>query len=329
MSYLIGVDGGGSKTTALIAGLDGAIIGRGISGSSNYRAAGIESACQALDEALRAAFAAANLALQQDRLQQDRLQEDQLQRNQLQPDQVQMACFGLAGVDRPGDQAPLQAWAERQWPGMPVEFVSDARLVMAAGTPQGWGIEVICGTGSIVYGRSPEGQTRRAGGWGYLLGDEGSGYDIGLTALRCVARADDGRGPQTTLTGRILARWSLAAARDLVGYVYGPQVSKTEIAALAVLVERAALEGDSVAQQILRQAGRELATGAQVVVERLQLPEPTPCALAGGVLVQGELVSQELLTAASELGLQLFPVQKVTEPAQGAIRLAAERLRQA
>jgi len=308
MSYLVGVDGGGSKTTALIAGLDGAILGRGSGASSNYRAVGIENACAALDEALRAAFAVANLDAEQAR--------------------VQMACFGLAGVYRPGDQDPIRAWAERQWRGMPVFFVSDARLGLAAGTPEGWGIEVICGTGSIVYGRSPQGQTARAGGWGYLLGDEGSGYDIGLTALRCVTRAADGRGQPTMLTGLILSHWSLGSAEDLIAYVYRPQVSKTDIASLAALVENGAQQGDAVAQDILRQAGRELATAAQVVNNRLQIPNPVPCALVGGVMVQGELLSRELLAAAGGLGLQLFPIQRVTEPALGAIRLAAERLRQ-
>jgi N-acetylglucosamine kinase-like BadF-type ATPase len=169
----------------------------------------------------------------------------------------------------------------------------------------------------------------RAGGWGYLLGDEGSGYDIGLTALRCVARASDGRGPQTMLTELILAHWSLRSANDLIGYVYRPQVSETGIAALAVLVESAARQGDPVAQNILQQAGRELAMAVQVVSRRLQLPEPTPCALAGGMMVRGELISQEFLAAAGVLNLQLFPVQRVSEPAIGAIRLAAERASQA
>jgi N-acetylmuramic acid 6-phosphate etherase len=309
LAYLIGVDGGGSKTTALLARLDEVIIGRGSSGSSNYRAVGLESACASLDQALRAAFASAGLDPD--------------------PGQVQIAYIGLAGVDRPGDHVPLQAWAERQWPGMPVEFVSDVRLVLAAGTPKGWGIAVICGTGSIVYGRSPHGQTARAGGWGYLLGDEGSGYHIGLTALRCVARAADGRSPPTLLTGLILDNWSLSSVQELVDYVYRPQLSKTEVAALAALVERAARQEDPIAQGILRQAGEELATAASVVADRLQLSGPLPTALAGGVMLHSELVARAFLTAAAELDRHLSPVQHVTEPALGAIRLAGERARRA
>lgn len=304
MRYWIGVDGGGSKTIALVAGADGAILGRGESGSSNYRAVGIESACTALDRALAEAFA--NAGLPPD------------------PQSIQMACFGLAGVYRPKDEAPLQDWAGRKWPGMPSRFTSDARLVLAAGTPQDWGIGVICGTGSIVYGRSAQGQTERAGGWGYLLGDEGSGYDIGRSALRSVAKAADGRGPQTALTGIILNHWSLETPPDLIGYVYRPEVSKMDIAGLAVLVERAALHGDPVAQEILRQAGSELAATVKVVAGRLGLTGPVPCALVGGVLVHGAVMPREFLSAAAGQGLNLSPVQPVTEPALGAIRLARE-----
>jgi N-acetylmuramic acid 6-phosphate etherase len=305
MNYLIGVDGGGSKTNAMIAGMDGKIIGRGSGGSSNYHAVGIEAACASLDQALRAAFDDARL----------------------QPDAafVKMACFGLAGVDRPEDQAPLRAWADRNWPSMPVMFVSDARLVLAAGTPDGWGIGVVSGTGSIAYGRNPEGQTARAGGWGYLLGDEGSGYDIALHALRCVMRAADGRGPQTALSELILSHWALHKAQDLVSFIYRSEITKTDIAALAALVEQAATQGDAIAHTLLHEAGEELALAASEVVNRLHLPSPTPCALVGGVLTRGNLLVAKFSTAARARGLEFSPLQQVTEPALGAIRLASEQ----
>lgn len=305
MAYLIGVDGGGSKTTALIAGLDGNVVGRGIGGSSNYHAIGIEAACKALDQAIENAFSSANLS----------------------PDSttVKAACFGLAGVDRPGDQAPLQAWAENRWPGMPAIFVSDARLVLEAGTPDGWGIGVICGTGSIVIGRSMDGQTARAGGWGYLLGDEGSGYDIGLTALRSVVRAADGRGQETLLTEAILTHWGLGVVNDLVSFVYRSEVTKKEIAALAALVEVTALRGDNVSQGILNTAGHELALAAEVVINRLMLPQTVPCALVGGIFLHGKLVLEQFFASTRELGVVLSPVQQVAEPALGAVRLAKER----
>lgn len=304
MAYLIGVDGGGTKTRALIATLDQTLLGYGSAGSSNHNAVGIEAASSALDQALRAAFADAQL--------------------EPQPDQIRMACFGLAGVDRPADQELLQAWARSRWPGMPAVFVNDARLVLASGTPQGWGIAVISGTGSILYGRDSQGQVARAGGWGYLLGDEGSGYDIGLAALRAVVRAADGRDPQTLLSGLVFAHWSLASVSDLVAKVYHPATTKKDIASLAPLVDQAAGQGDAAAQEILNRAGYELALAAGVVARQLVFTQAVPCALSGGLLVRGERLAHEFLSAAVDLGLQLAPVQRVTEPAQGALRMAAE-----
>lgn len=298
------MDGGGSKTAAIVARQDGTPLGRGSSGSSNYRAVGVEKACQAIDQALRAAFEDAGLDFD--------------------PGEVQMACFGLAGVDRPGDETPLQEWARRLWPGMPIRYVNDARLVLAAGTPNGWGVAVICGTGSIAYGRNVQGEMTRAGGWGYLLGDEGSGYDIGRAALRCVAKAADGRGPQTALTGLVLAHWSLEKPQDLIRYVYRPELPRKEIAALAPLVERAALQCDAVAEEIVQNAGEELAAAVKVVSARMGFSGPVPCALAGGVLVKGEQVTRAFLSAAARHGLQLEPVHKVSEPAAGAVILARE-----
>ncbi len=306
MSYLIGVDGGGSKTTALVARPDGTILGRGSADCSNYRAVGPESACQAIDQALRAAFTGAGLTFD--------------------PAAVSMACFGLAGVDRPDDEAPVQAWAEQLWPGMPVRYVNDARLVLAAGTPEGWGLALICGTGSIAYGRTPQGAFTRAGGWGYLLGDEGSGYDIGRAALRRVARAADGRAPQTALTGLVLDHWSLEKPQDLIRFVYRPEIPRKEIAALAVLVEQAASQGDPAALEIVERAGDELAAAVRVVASRMDFRGPTPCALAGGVLVQGARVAGAFLASAARQGLALEPVQKVAEPAYGAVLLAREFL---
>jgi len=299
-SLLIGIDGGGTKTVALLADQNGHILGRGIGGPSNYQVTGIQAAGEAIQQAIRAAFAEAGLP----------------------PCLPRAICFGLSGVDRPEDHALMRAWADEHLPGIPVLIVNDAMLVLAAGTPEGWGIALISGTGSIVYGRAPDGRMARADGWGHLLGDEGSGYAIGLAALRAVMRAHDGRGPQTALTRSVLAHWSLAAPENLVHRVYIAQVAAHEIASLGALVEAAASEGDAVARDILREAGRQLALSAAAVARKLELPMPVPCAQAGSVIVKGQNVRQRFLDAARELGLQLDPVTPVTEPAQGALRLA-------
>jgi N-acetylglucosamine kinase-like BadF-type ATPase len=301
---ILGIDGGGSKTIALLADLDGRVLGRGTAGSSNYQGVGAEAAQAALSRAIRAAFAAAEVP----------------------PGPIRAACLGLAGVDRPEDRALFEAWAARAAPGVPTLIVNDAELVLAAGTPEGWGAALICGTGSIAVGRDRAGQMARAGGWGHLLGDEGSGYAIGSAALRAVTRASDGRAPQTALTAAVLSHWSLATPEDLISHVYQAHVTTPHIAALTPLVEAAAVEGDEVALGILADAGRELALAVKAVVQQLALSNPVPCALAGGVILNSRLVRQAFLEAVGCWGLQLDPVTPVTEPAQGALRLVRRSL---
>ena len=298
--YLMGIDGGGSKTTAMLTDEAGCILGQGTAGASNFQVGGHQAAYAAILAAMAAAWAEAGIVSQP----------------------LSALCIGLSGVDRPGERAFFQQWAAETHHQARVVIVNDAELVLAAGTPAGWGLTLICGTGSIVYGRSPAGQRARADGWGHLLGDEGSGYAIGLAALRAVMRAHDGRGPATALSEAILAHWALEIATDLVPRVYQELHGKHEIAALASTVEAMAAEGDPVAQHILANAGRELALAAQAVAYRLDLVAPVPCALAGGVVVGGRLVRHEFQIAAEELNLTLTPVTLVADPARGAIALA-------
>jgi len=299
-SYILGIDGGGNKTLALLADGAGRVVGRGTAGPSNYQVVGVEATYAALDAAVNAALAGVPGV------------------------RLAAICLGMAGAGRPQDQAIIQTWAQTRYPGVPALVVHDAQLVLAAGTPAGWGIAIVSGTGSLAYGANPAGQTARAGGWGYLLGDEGSGYAIGLAGLRAVARAADGRAPQTALTGAALSHWGLDGPQGLIGHIYGAADPRTEIARLAPVVKRVGQEGDPAAQVILQAAGRELALAARAVARQLGLDSPIPCALAGGVLVKGEAVSATFCQQAKEFGLQLDPIASVEEPAQGALKLAQE-----
>ncbi len=309
-SLIVGIDGGGSKTHALLADADGRVLGQGIAGPSNYQGIGAEAAQAALDAAIAAAFADAGLALAP----------------------IAAVCLGLAGMDRPDDRALFAAWAAERLPGAAAVFVNDAELVLAAGTPSGCGVALICGTGSIAFGRDARGRTARSRGWGYLLGDEGSGYDLGLAALRAVMRSHDGRGAQTALTPAVLGHWGLASPTGLVPVVYQGLLRPADVAALAALVDAVAAGGDAVAREILQRAGQELALAVVAVVRSLDLAAPVPCALAGGVIVKGQpsppgrLLLSMFLEAAGALGVQLEPVTPVTEPARGALRLAQKLL---
>jgi N-acetylmuramic acid 6-phosphate etherase len=305
-TLILGVDGGGSKTLALLAGADGTLMARGVAGASNYNVIGAEAAFAAIDAAVLAALS-------------DRSATEGA---------IAAVCIGMAGVDRPGDRALFGEWASARWPGRPVAIVNDADLVLAAGTPAGWGLGMICGTGSIVYGRDASGRKARAGGWGYLLGDEGSGYAIGLAALRAIARADDGRAAPTALTNALLAHWSLAAPQELIRRIYVDRASTSEIAGLAALVDDVAAAGDTVAGAIIDDAARELALALGAVAHRLALGGPLPCALAGGLIANRAPFRLRVLAAATRAGLVLDPVAVVAEPALGAITIAASLIRQ-
>lgn len=255
----------------------------------------------------------------------------------MQPGQVQAICVGAAGADRPEDRGLFESWAAGAFPAAHFRISNDALIVLYAGTPEGWGLAIISGTGSIAYGRHPDGQLARAGGWGYLLGDEGSGYAIGLAALRAATRAADGRGPRTLLLPTLLEHWQLDGPTRLVRKVYGELAgagARAEIARLARLVEQVAAQGDACAEAILTEAGQELALAASAVAAQLAaIPglspggaSPLPCALTGGVLVNGHRVREAFTHAAAARGLALAPITLVKEPAVGAVRLARELL---
>jgi N-acetylmuramic acid 6-phosphate etherase len=301
----LGIDGGGTHTVALLAeAVTGGwtVRGRGTSSSSNLHAAGTTQALAALDAAVNAAFAAAGLAR----------------------GPVASACLGLAGAGRLEDQAIIRAWADRIRLAEKIEVTSDAAILLAAGTPDGWGLVVIAGTGSIALGRTQEGRSERAGGWGYLLGDEGSAYGLVLSALQAVARAADGRGPATNLSERLLQRLGLGHPPDLVPAIYGGTWDRAALAGLAPLVVEAA-DDDAVAATIVENGAAELARAAAAVANQLQWTSPIPLALAGGLLLGSEGYRQRVLRAMNALGIQLDVVTLVEEPAQGAIKLALQQ----
>lgn len=302
---VLGIDAGGSKTLVLAAGLSGEELGRAKGGPGNYHAVGFAAASAAVNDSVREALRAA----------------------QADPLRVRALCLGAAGVDRPEDRALWLEWARQAFPDAKAVVVNDALVVMAAGAPPPCcGLAVIAGTGSIVYGRDDQGNVARAGGWGYLMGDEGSNYAIGHSALRAVSRAADGRAPKTLLTRAILNHWGLEKPSDLVGKVYG-EATRKDISRLGRLVEGCAEAGDPAAVRILEEAGRELALAACTVAERMGLEGEIPIALAGAVLLRGPRVREAFLREAVARGLRVGQVVLVDEPARGAVRLALDTLK--
>lgn len=293
---VLGIDGGGSKTRALLANRSGEVIGIGVAASSNYQSVGFAAATAALDAAIAAAFDEAGIV----------------------PAPIRAACFGLAGVDRPEDQQVFNRWLHERGIVQRWSFVNDAELVLAAGTPGGWGVALICGTGSICYGRAPDGRETRAGGWGHVIGDEGSGYDIGVQALRLATQTADGRADAHALLEAILDHWSLEEPSQLISFVYRPETTRAIIAALAQRVDALAEAGDSHAQRLLDHAGAELGRAIAAVVRKLALDHP-PLALGGGLLGGSRRLQAAVMQHAQ---VALGPSQHVSDPATGALVLA-------
>jgi N-acetylglucosamine kinase-like BadF-type ATPase len=281
------------------------VVGRGEAGSSNPQAAGWATALDnvqcAIDRALLAAGASRV--------------------------RVRSACLALAGAGRDSDRQRVEDWARRSGFCEQVLVTHDALPVLAAGTPGGIGMAVIAGTGSLAFGRNAAGQTARAGGWGYLIGDEGSGYAIARQTLQAAARVWDGRGPQTALGERLLAELDLAQPSELVHAVYGCQQDRHWLAGLARVAVEAADAGDTIACRIIDEAAADLAAMCAAVARQLGLcpgPAPLYLAFAGGLLVNASLARQRFLQRMREGDFDQIEIQLVPEPVAGAIRLASE-----
>ncbi len=297
---VIGIDGGGSRTRACLANLRGDTLGTGEAGTSNPLS-GLDAAKRELSQAVRQAFDAA----------------------QIEPQRVAAACLGLGGAGRSREQAALIAWAGDVLADR-VRVVNDGEIALAAATSENWGVALIAGTGSLAWGRNRAGQTARASGWGYLLGDEGSGFDLARRALRAIMQAADGRAEATELRDAVLRFMNLASLPELVTHIYGQPIKPAEIARLAPVVIEVAGQGDRVAQRLVQQAGESLAQAVEAVSRALGMAQAIPLALTGGLLLGAPLLRAHVIDALGAHGCEYTPVTLVDQPVLGAVRLARE-----
>jgi N-acetylglucosamine kinase-like BadF-type ATPase len=192
--------------------------------------------------------------------------------------------LGVAGTDRSRLRQELLDGLRGSYGDTAI--VSDAASALAGGTGCRPGVAVIAGTGSIAYGENGLGETARAGGWGWRLGDEGSGYSIGLKAIMAALRAHDGRAPETLLKQMIVGHLGLDGIEGIVDWVYEPDREPRDIAYLVPLVREAEAAGDDAAALVMAEAGAELGLVANAVVRRLGLSGGFPVSLNGGVFKQ-------------------------------------------
>jgi N-acetylglucosamine kinase-like BadF-type ATPase len=295
---VIGIDAGGTKTVCLLADERGVVRATSRGPGANLASAGELEVEKVLYEVM------------------EQVLTDQ--------DEAPAAiCLGIAGVDRAEDGAIIQGIMRRIARRAPVLVVNDALVALEAGAGGGPGLVLVAGTGSICYGRNARGQAARAGGFGYILADEGSGWWLGQQAVRAAVRASDGRGPMTALLQGVLAHFGVREVPLLVQEVYQRDPGRRRVAALGPVIEAAATAGDAVARQIVTDAAAELVTAVRSVAERLEIRgAQIPVILSGGAFHVVPSLEAQVMARVTEVIPRSQPRRLDVEPAVGAVRLA-------
>ncbi len=316
MAIYLGIDGGGTKTTCVVAD-EQRTLGNATSAGSNITRLGEARVREALHAAVRDACRAANID----------------------PSEVESACIGLSGAGRPEVRDVIAGIMREVLQGR-IAVVSDLETSLEAAFGGGPGVIVIAGTGSIAYGRDAHGKTARAGGWGLAISDEGSGQWIGRAAVSAVLNANDA-GENPPLLKTIFSLWNLASPDELVRHANAsppPDFSSLVPAILSAAADSAAEHPrpsrawtghprDPVAESVLRRAGSELAALAGNVIRRLFAGEDNvPIAMIGGVFRQSELVRQVFYNGITAEFPRANVRPTVVDPVEGALALARKAL---
>ncbi len=300
--YVIGIDGGGTKTKAVLAETSGVLQGAAEAGLSNVQIVGAETCARTVSDLIARLTSEVGIA-----------QRD-----------ISHIYLGLAGAGRETDKA-LTYEALRAAGLHEITIETDARIALEGAFGGGDGIILICGTGSICFGSAQDGEMIRAGGYGYLLGDEGSGYFFGREALIRSLKDLDGRGVKTSLRIRLEKHFNLKRIDGVIPRVYGGDLDRASISALAPLVFDEAQKGDEQAQQIIATAASDQASLIIAVAEKMRIvDERIQVALIGSIFKQ-----KEVLMPLIKEKLNAFPgaielVSPRFEPAIGAVLLAIE-----
>jgi|GEM_PF-1918052 len=347
--YYIGIEAG-SRTVALLANPAGEVVGRGTAGPSTYASVGTERCSQALWTAIIGAFSAAGINAR-----------DLLASESALPE-VEAICVGMPGIERPKEESAVKRIFADFNLTQKVQVTSDAHIVLMAGVPAGYGLAIMAGDNGYTLGIGRNGAKARAGGWGYLLGEEGSAYWVGLEAVKAILAATDGRGPETLLAEWLAKEWKIPANRPdaLSRQVYSLSAGlgtggnkaqleetlesyKRSIGVLAIQVERAAQKGDEAAANILDRAAEALENAASASISKANLEQLTtaaalfdatwilkgaaekpkiPLAFSGTLLLSNQGELRHRLT--ERLETRCAAPVLVTDPAEGALRLALQ-----
>ena len=300
--YIIGIDGGGTKTIGILATATGQHLAEVESGPANYHVVGEAKTQAVLEDIITELYEKSGM-----------------------PSGGSIRfCLGMAGLGRPADREVIGQICDELGICQNRVLTHDAHIALVGGIEKQEGVIVISGTGAIVYGINADGREARASGWGYLLGDEGSGYDIAIKGLQAVARAADGRGDQTDLTDRILNRLERNKPSELIRWAH--TASRDTIAQLAKVVFDTARTADTVAEGIVDAAADELVCAAVSVIEQLEFTEPFDIVLSGGNLTHQPIFADKLRHRFARIQPGAVIQLPKHEPAYGAVLLAQASL---
>lgn len=290
MGYLIGIDGGGTRTTVALTGADGAEVVRRVGPPGLVDPRHPAATAHVLLALIREAMAEAGWT-----------------------QRAAALCAGLAGVGHAAERDAVCAALADAGIADRVTVVSDGEIALEGALGDAPGILLIAGTGSVAYGRAEGGRVERCGGWGMVVGDEGSAYAVGRAALRAALCAYDRRGRPTRLLPAVLGHLGFDFPAELPPWA--GRAEKADIAALAALVADLARSGDDVASDILGTAARDLAAHVAALAARLgPWAEPPPVVFFGGMF-QADGFAERVERALGEAGLEV----EVREPEEGAV----------
>jgi glucosamine kinase len=293
--FVLGIDGGATKTLAALLDLQNGELHLGQGGPSNEDAVGTQSAVRALLEAADAAIARAGIAWEE----------------------LDAAVIALAGTDTDAVARHVHAARTDEW-----IVVNDVVAAWATATGARPGIGVISGTGSNVFGVGAEGRAWRAGGWGHLLGDEGSGYWFGTESIKAALRDREDSGPATALSSAAVEFFDAPSVEALAARVYSQPLSKSEIAAFAIETAKLAEGGDAVACELYERGAHLLSAQIAAVIRRTGLVGSFPVGLIGSAFKAGAVFVEPLTRELHELAPEAEVAVVEMAPVGGSLLLA-------
>jgi len=294
VAIFLGIDGGGSKTACAV-GDESSVLATSVAAGSNIVRVGEERAREALHTAIRQACGSAGIAASE----------------------IRGACVGMAGAARPEINGIVERIVAELLPGK-IEVVGDMEIALEAAFGAGPGIVVIAGTGSIAYGRNAEGETARAGGWGFAVSDEGSGHWIGRRAVSVALRAMDDEGG-SGLYDAIRKEWGTSTLEEFVRTANVTPVPDFAALFPAIVAEA---ESDSLAADVLHSAGAELAALGLIIVRKLFPDLIAQVAMSGGVFRHSGIVRDNFCSRLRAEARGVDIGREVADPLQGALQRA-------